>query len=87
MINPDAFNFVFAFISYILGIATGYYLRGVTKDKANLQLNGNIIVLVIVSSIWAISMVMDIVSPSYETSPLVHGLMGAIVGFFYKQKK
>jgi hypothetical protein len=43
-------------------------------------------VLTVVTTIWAISMFVDIVSSQYETSPLVHGLMGAIVGFFYRPK-
>lgn len=68
--------------SFIGGFISGYVIRGV-KDKRG-DVDNNSIVLLIVTLVWALSMIVDIISPQYETSPLVHGLMGAIVGFFYK---
>jgi hypothetical protein len=71
-------------VSFSMGIAIGYYLRGISLKKNNIFLNDSHIVLLAVTAIWVISMLVDIASPTYETSPLIHGLMGAIVGFFYK---
>jgi len=71
--------------SYLAGIFTGIWIRSFFKK--DLKLTGNEIVLVVVSMIWALSMIIDIISINYETSPFVHGLMGAIVGFYYKNKK
>lgn len=68
--------------SFVGGFISGYIFRGL-RDKRG-DTDNNSIVLLIVTLIWALSMVVDIISPQYETSPLVHGLMGAIVGFFYK---
>ena len=68
--------------SYLGGLFTGYFISRIWKpvdDK-----NKGDFVLLAVTMIWAFSMIVDIISPQYETSPLVHGLMGAIVGFFYK---
>lgn len=67
------------------GLISGFLLRTVI-DRDQKPFNGNNMVLIVVTGIWAISMVVDILSPTYETSPLVHGLMGAIVGFFYRPK-
>jgi len=77
-INP-----IVAIISYGLGFLSGYIIHRFiekTEEKDN-----STFVLIIVTLIWAISMIVDIVSPTYETSPLLHGLMGAIVGFYYKK--
>jgi hypothetical protein len=68
--------------SYIGGVISGYVFACLWKPS-NDKKQGDI-VLVVVTLIWALSMIIDIVSTTYETSPLVHGLMGAIVGFFYK---
>lgn len=72
-----------AVISYILGIGTGFLARWIF-DRERSPVSANTFVLVAVTIIWTISMLVDIASPTYETSPFVHGLMGAIVGFFFK---
>lgn len=72
-----------AIISYVLGlfsgIAASYYLRENIKavDYKN-------VVLIVVSIMWTLSVAVEIVNPNYNTSPLIHGLMGSIVGFFYR---
>lgn len=72
-----------ATISYTLGILSGIFIKEkFLKGREVAQSNS--FVLAVVTIMWATSMLFDIVSPDYETSPLVHGLMGAIVGFFYK---
>lgn len=76
-------SIVIALVSYFLGTITGFVIKSsLEKKKASVQ--ANTVVLYVVSGIWCISMIVDIISPVYETSPLVHGLMGAIVGFFYR---
>lgn len=73
---------IIALVSFVFGFLFGFVTRGL-RDKRGSSDN-NTIVLIIVTVIWALSMAVDIASSTYETSPLVHGLMGAIVGFFYK---
>lgn len=82
--DTNAANYIIiAGISYVLGIFSGIFIKErLLKNKEVAQANN--FVLVVVTIIWALSMLYDIISPSYETSPMVHGLMGAIVGFFYK---
>ncbi len=71
-------------LSYIGGVLSGFVLRMWMDREKGIPFSGNNFVLIMVTGIWAISMIVDILSPAYETSPLVHGLMGAIVGFFYR---
>lgn len=66
-------------VGFVLGYVTKSYL-----NKQNRDLDKNMIVLIAVTSIWTLSMIVDISSSTYETSPLLHGLMGVIVGFFFK---
>lgn len=72
-----------AIISYILGFASGgivsMYLKNQIKDISYKN-----IVLIIVSTMWTLSVAVELVNPNYNTSPMIHGLMGSIVGFFYK---
>lgn len=71
-------------VSYVAGFLSGFLFRSVFKMKSE---DNAAFVLIVVTIIWAISMLIDIISPQYETSPLVHGLMGAIVGFFYRPRR
>jgi len=65
------------------GIVFGWFLRGSLDPKIKSD-NQNTIVLLAVTLIWILSVLADITSPTYETPIYIHGLMGAIVGFFYK---
>jgi hypothetical protein len=75
-------SIIIGIVSYVAGLLSGYGVSRVWKPSPD-QKNSDIVLLV-VTVIWALSMIIDIISPTYETSPLVHGLMGAIVGFFYR---
>ena len=74
---------ILAGVSYVAGFLSGILFRSIFKMKTE---DNSSLVLIVVTIIWALSMLIDIVSPQYETSPLVHGLMGAIVGFFYRPR-
>lgn len=82
-------NLLIAGVSYLLGVISGFSLncffaKKFPKPEKKL---GNTLVLSVVTLIWAFSVIFDMASPSYETSPMIHALMGAIVGFFYKPVK
>lgn len=80
-------NIIIPILSYIAGILTGIFAgRIYYKKMDNKNLNSDM-VLIVVTVIWAISMIIDIASPTWETPVAVHGLMGAIVGFFYRSTK
>lgn len=85
--DTNAANYIMiSGVSFALGTLTGIFVKErFLKDKEIAQANN--FVLVVVTLIWAISMIYDIISPEYTTNPMVHGLMGAIVGFFYKPIK
>lgn len=68
-------------VSYVAGLLSGFFISKFYHPEADKK---GEFVLIVVTVVWALSMFYDIISPTYETSPLVHGLMGAIVGFFYK---
>jgi len=72
-----------AIISYMLGIMSGIFISTMFKDR-KYQANYKNVVLIVVSVMWTISVAYEIINPTYHTSPLIHGLMGSIVGFFYK---
>ncbi len=77
----DIAQFVLPILLYVAGFLTGFFTRNIIRDKS---INNGVFVLVIVTIMWTVSMLFDIASPEYQTPTLVHGLMGAIVGFFYK---
>jgi len=76
-------------ISFFLGNVSGYFISyTVLKSKKSFDHYSRVNFLIIVVSLaWVVSLLVDILSPQYETSPLVHGIMGAIVGFFFWRPK
>jgi len=72
-------------IAFVVGGFVGFFGRGLF-DKSNMNKGNtaNMFVLIVVTVIWAISVLIDIASSTYETSHLIHALMGTIVGFFFK---
>lgn len=77
---------VIGIFSFFVGFLLGFYSRSFLDTSLVNKVDGSYIILVVVSSIWLLSMLVDILSTTYETSTLVHGLMGIIVGFFYKTR-
>lgn len=71
--------------AFILGGIFGFFVRPIF-DKKNLanKFTPETFILMTVTLIWAFSTLYDIFSPIYETPALVHGMMGVIVGFFFK---
>ncbi len=75
---------IISVITFIAGVIVGFFGRGIFNKSDSSENRANTFVLVVVTLIWATSVLIDIASPTYETSPFIHGLMGAIVGFFFK---
>jgi len=79
----DTTRLIIGIVSYLLGILTGIIIKSLIGNKITPK-NDKWIVLLVVTSVWAASMIMELINPTYHTNPMVHGLMGSIVGFFYK---
>jgi len=78
-------NFSISIISYFLGLISGGFISQKIGNKLN-EASYKTLVLVLVSVMWTISVAFEIVNPAYKTNPMIHGLMGSIVGFFYTFK-
>jgi len=72
---------VVGIVSWLVGIVMGFILG---RLKFFQHQKNSDIVLLAVTVVWVISMIVELINPAYKTSPLVHGLMGMIAGFFYK---
>lgn len=71
-------------ITFIMGILTGYVLHDFMKRTLSMSEDSSKnFLLLIVTLIWMLSMLVSIFNPAYQTPIPVHGMMGAIVGFFF----
>lgn len=68
---------------FIIGIVTGWVAgrRRSKSIKSRLQL----IVGLIVTIVWVVSIAAEIVIPTYTVSILIHGIMGAVVGYLFSE--
>jgi uncharacterized membrane protein YoaK (UPF0700 family) len=77
---------IIAIVSFVAGNITGYVLHRVL-DKDKKQSNSTFLLTMVVL-VWAVSVLAGIINTSYETNPIMHGIVGTLVGFyFYKRKE
>ena len=85
MNNTILSQIVISVASGSVGFVAGYLVRAITANKnASTEQTFSRMVLVVVLVVWAYSVIVDVASPTYETSPLLYALMGSIVGFYYR---
>ncbi len=77
-----------ALVTFILGNVTGYFMHDLMKKTLSIsEQSSKSLLLLVVTVIWLISMLVSIVNPSYVVPIPVHGIMGAVVGFFLYRPK
>lgn len=70
-------------IVFAIGIIIGWQTS--TVENVFTQSNLQIVVGILVTIMWVASIVAEIIIPTYTVSVLVHGLMGAIVGYLFSE--
>lgn len=73
---------VVAVVFFSIGFATGFAAAGSFEGAPRRRLKLNIALLI--AGVWALSIVAGIFIDGYSTSIALHGIMGAIVGYLYK---
>jgi len=68
-----------------LGFIMGWIARGL-KEKYSNNINNEKAITLMVSLIYFISVLVSIANPAYQTPLALHGLMGTVLGFYFKQK-
>lgn len=67
-------------VGFILGLLSGKLIRGV-----KIQNSEKTVISYVVLMVWVLSVIVDIYSANYQTPFAIHGIFGAIVGYFYEQ--
>lgn len=84
----DTSNLIVGLIAFFIGNVSGYLAHNTLKRTFNMDENvSKNFLLVTITLIWAVSMIVDLFSPTYEVPIAVHGILGAIVGFFFYRPK
>jgi uncharacterized membrane protein len=84
----DTLNLIVGLFSFFMGNISGYVLHDRLKKTLNMSENSSKnFLLVIVTLVWSLSMIVDVFNPDYEVPIAVHGILGAIVGFFFYRPK
>lgn len=71
--------------SFILGLAIGWILTANSPSTSTEKLR--IAISVVVTLLWVVTVAADIFITGYTVSPLMHAIMGAIVGYFFTDKE
>lgn len=81
MVELTTLLFLFSIVVFVIGLLLGYLVSGRNEDitKSDLQ----IAVAVLVTVVWGISIVAEIIIASYSVNLLVHGIMGVVSGYLF----
>lgn len=68
---------------FVVGMVLGWYVstRHVIEPKTHLR----VLVGILVTVMWVISIVAEIIITGYTVGVLVHGIMGAVVGYLFSE--
>ena len=69
---------------FALGLAIGYVYSKDSEDSKHGRVRT--VIASVVTGMWVLAMMADIFVSGYVVSPLVHALMGAVVGYFFSEK-
>lgn len=87
-VNPFGSQLIIAIIAFVLGWAGGYLTHDVLKRMFNMDENfSKNFLMITVALMWALSVLVDLASPTYEVPLPLHTIMGVIVGFFFYRPK
>lgn len=81
MPEPLTIFLLASLVLFFVGLIGGWFLS--QKDVHFTQSNLQILVGVLVTVVWAASIVAEILIPAYTVSVLIHGIMGAVVGYLF----
>jgi len=80
MINTSALLAI-SVLLFIIGVSGGWGLSKLSGKEAKAQLR--LVVGLVVCAMWVISVAAEIIISAYTVSVLVHGIMGAVVGYLF----
>ena len=66
---------------FILGVGIGWILTQDSQQTTKQKLQTGIAIAVTI--VWIFAVVADVLLTGYTLSPLVHAIMGAVVGYFF----
>lgn len=79
---------VISLVSFILGNVSGYLFHDFMKKTLSIsEADSKNFLVLVVTTVWAIGMIVGLVNPSYQVPLPTHGILGVIVGFFFYKPK
>ena len=83
MFDPTTAYIIISIVLFVFGISAGYVLTrdDTTFSRSKLQT----VIAIAVTLVWIVSIISEILVPSYTVSVLVHGIMGAVVGYLFSE--
>lgn len=70
-------------VSFTIGLTIGWTLADGTSIVTRPRIQKAI--AIVVTSIWSVSVIADIVLPGYATPILLYAIMGAVAGYFFSE--
>ena len=69
---------------FLIGLALGYIYSRQSADSTKEKMQ--VVISIVVTVVWVAAMIADIFLTGYTISPMVHAIMGAVVGYFFAGK-
>lgn len=84
MLEPTTIYIFISILLFLFGTSTAYVLLGNNKTPTS-STKLRAVIAIAVTLVWMVSIAAEIIIPAYTVSVLIHGIMGAVVGYLFSK--
>jgi uncharacterized membrane protein AbrB (regulator of aidB expression) len=69
---------------FLIGLGVGWYVTRSRKTYTNPPIQ--IAIALLITIVWVVAVAAEIIIPAYSVSMMIHGIMGAVVGYLFSEE-
>jgi uncharacterized membrane protein AbrB (regulator of aidB expression) len=83
MFNTTTLFTVGSLALFLIGLGVGWYVTRLREQYTNPPIQTAIALLITI--VWVVAVAAEIIVPAYSVSMMLHGIMGAVVGYLFSE--
>jgi len=83
MFEPTTLFTIGSLTLFLIGLGVGWYVTRSRGEYTNPPIQ--IAIALLITIVWVVAVAAEIVVPAYTVSIMLHGIMGAVVGYLFSE--
>jgi uncharacterized membrane protein AbrB (regulator of aidB expression) len=68
---------------FLIGLGVGWYVTRLREEYTNPPIQ--IAIALLITIVWVVAVAAEIIFPAYTVSMMIHGIMGAVIGYLFSE--